>query len=242
MTNVPIHPADDHLARLTPSMAQVPANRALAIRNAFREHCGSSVDLLSGEELSQRIVQWLEDSVTPRPQLMLPRKDGSRRSVHPTLAHKALWLQNQECRICDVHLGLSVPVRFGIRINPFSAQSRKKGQLKARKAAVRDQLLGNRAVAQHWPADRPVCMQITVLERRAHSKDVDNMVKGILDALQGVLYENDAAVHHLNVVKLTHDLPQGFYLVNARPARSLADDIIDAGSCTPNWKQATIDI
>jgi Holliday junction resolvase RusA-like endonuclease len=214
------------------------------VRLAFNEMFAEEWSDSSADETQQQLVDWLlgsHDGV--RPHLEVPRKGGPRPGVHPTLAHKAAWLQFQGCQVCDVHLGPGIPVTFGIRISPFSAQSRKAGVLQRRKAAVREQLGRDRSIRQLWPAHLPVCMQITALVRRdTRTKDVDNMVKGILDALQGVLYQNDSAVQHLNVIRLTHELDQGFYLMHARPVREITDDIVDGSKCAVTWRQPMIDL
>ena len=238
-----MHPADEFLSRLSASEAQVPLNRVAMVRAAFNETFATQVDGMTEVQYKSRLVDWLLDSSEgQQPHLTLPRKGGRRRGIHPTLAHKAAWLQSQECQVCDVHLGPGITVKFGIRISPFSAQTHRNGVLQQRKRGVHEQIKARRVVQQPWPAHVAVCMQVTALvQRSTRVKDVDNMVKGILDALQGVLYENDSTIQHLNVIRLTHDLDEGFYLLHARPARQLSDDIIDDARCVASWKQPIID-
>lgn len=45
----------------------------------------------------------------------------------------------------------------------------------------------------------PVYVSITMYIQR--DRDIDSSVKGTLDALEGVVYENDAQVCHLEVIK-----------------------------------------
>jgi Holliday junction resolvase RusA-like endonuclease len=64
------------------------------------------------------------------------------------------------------------------------------------------------------------------MRRADRDKDVDNLVKGLLDTLQGVLYKNDAAIQHLSTAKLRHEGDDSFYLVDVRPVRSYLEDVI----------------
>lgn len=58
-------------------------------------------------------------------------------------------------------------------------------------------------------------------------KDADNMVKGLLDALQGSVYTNDTAVAHLSVRRIRQEGQEGFYALGVTPVLDPLDDVIE---------------
>lgn len=75
--------------------------------------------------------------------------------------------------------------------------------------------------------DSPLCLTVTALvARTCIRKDVDNLIKGLLDARQGYLYANDRQVQCLSVRRMEYAGSSGHYLVHAIPMPAWTDDVI----------------
>jgi hypothetical protein len=77
--------------------------------------------------------------------------------------------------------------------------------------------------------ESPICLSIvSVVPRQLKRKDVDNLVKGLLDAMEGVLYPNDGAVQCMTSRRMDYSGPAGHYIVSARSVLPwLADVVFD---------------
>ncbi len=85
-----------------------------------------------------------------------------------------------------------LPHEFTIKGPPVSVQTRKKARLRSWKDAVRDASIA--AVAPGAiPVRTPVAVVITYYYDGV-SPDVDNILKPMLDALKGVVFDDDAQV------------------------------------------------
>ena len=85
-----------------------------------------------------------------------------------------------------------LPHEFTIKGPPVSVQTRNKARLRSWKEAVRDASIAGVAPGA-IPVRIPVAVVITYYYDGV-SPDVDNIVKPMLDALKGVVYEDDAQV------------------------------------------------
>lgn len=75
--------------------------------------------------------------------------------------------------------------------------------------------------------DQPVCLSVSVVVPKSERiKDVDNLVKGLLDALTGYLYPDDRLVSCLTVRRFEYIGERGYYLLHARPVLPPADLVI----------------
>ncbi|WP_134774139.1 RusA family crossover junction endodeoxyribonuclease [Ornithinimicrobium flavum] len=151
--------------------------------------------------------------------------DGRSR-LHATYLSKATWLAERPCTTCDFDPS-GLPVSVQLPIDPFTAQT-DAGALRERKSRIRSGLASMYPSNCSWPACTQVCLRVVcVLGAKNRDKDADNLVKGILDSLQSVIYENDASISHMEVFKLSTQAPRGFYLVSARPVEPLTNDVLD---------------
>lgn len=151
---------------------------------------------------------------------------NDRGRLHATYMSKATWLSDRPCTTCDIAApGMSVSMQ--LPIDPFSAQIGAE-TLRSRKARLRAGLASMYPESGLWPKCVHVCLRVVcVLSAHDRDKDADNLVKGVLDSLQSVLYENDASIGHLEVFKLSTRASRGFYLVSARPVEVLTSDVLD---------------
>ena len=115
------------------------------------------------------------------------------------MAAKLSWLRDSPCTVCPSTTWLET---FPIGFPPWSHQ-------KARDVgpALRRAIETTEPYASHY-ADRPsltvpLCIRIVfVLGDKARMKDCDNMAKGLLDGLQGLLFSDDSQIEHLDLMKM----------------------------------------
>jgi hypothetical protein len=63
--------------------------------------------------------------------------------------------------------------------------------------------------------------------------DVDNLAKGVLDALQGVVYRDDRQVQCLTSRRVSYDGPKGAYLIRATAVEPWDVDVIHDSAQPP---------
>jgi hypothetical protein len=207
-----------------------PSERVAA---ALRAYVTATGHLLGDSPTSDELLEaatWIvreEGAVEGLSMSLLSRNiTSARRLIHPTVSWKAGWLQQAPCPVCEYDEDSAARrVSFPIRIRPFSAQT-EKGRLATIKEAIRLTLNNRLATSGDWTNVRVCLWTVAVMRRSDRDKDVDNLVKGLLDTLQGVLYKNDAAIQHLSTAKLRHDGDDSFYLVDVRPVCSYLEDVI----------------
>jgi crossover junction endodeoxyribonuclease RusA len=113
-----------------------------------------------------------------------------------------------------------VPFDFVIEGPPVSHQTRNKARLRAWKQAVRT------AAEQYWPAgDLPSNQDLSIVVTNFYelaAPDVDNIVKPIQDALNGLVYTDDSQITdcHTRKRKIT-----GSFKVKGL-SRALADGFV----------------
>ena len=91
--------------------------------------------------------------------------------------------------------------------------------------AIRQQL--KKDSREPW-SKSPVCITIAAVvpRKRNKVKDVDNLVKGLLDGLAGVLYTNDKLVQCLTSRRFEYAGKKGYYLVSARAVYPWDNDVV----------------
>lgn len=143
--------------------------------------------------------------------------------VNTTTSDKASRLVQIACPTCGPRQR-----HFPVDVDPWSAQSSK---LKvAIREGVTTQLAGgngDRSMPM-LPAGS-VCLSIVAVVPMAGGrgrKDVDNLVKGLIDAMSGIIYTDDAQVQCLTVRRLEYSGTRGHYMVGVRQAEDFSDDVI----------------
>jgi hypothetical protein len=213
---------DRLLYRLNPLYGQAAVTSAAslaAVVAAFNDEFAAGLDAsnLSAaqrEQLREYIVRSLLDG-----QVTLYHRVPtlSRLPLYKDATAKMSWLQQRPCPVCPA--GDEVPpVTFPIGIPPWSHQSTRHVGVALRRAIDSSPLY-----REHFKdrlAQGPVCLRMVfVLPEGAIAtmKDCDNMAKGVMDAFQGLLYENDNQVEHLDLLKAHHiDASSGYILIEGR--------------------------
>ena len=67
------------------------------------------------------------------------------------------------------------------------------------------------------------------------SMDVDNPVKGLLDSLNGVLYDDDSRIQCLSSRRLTYSGPSGGYFIAARSMWPWDEDVVIDDGIPPRF-------
>jgi hypothetical protein len=221
------HELDELLRGLTPAEEALPENRVRVAAACFQREVNRDVALPPTPEERPHIADWLRDGLNSgRLMGRRPPVTRTRLAVYPTWVDKARSLQDRKCDVCCIWAGPGMPVSFDVPMEPFSAQC-SSSDLRFYKEEISSYVASNRLTAQGW-RHQPVCITVVaIVSQMTRLKDADNLVKGFLDALQDVLFENDRAIQHLEVLRLRPKIPAGGYLVTARPVRALEDDIMD---------------
>ena len=75
---------------------------------------------------------------------------------------------------------------------------------------------------------------VAIIPQRERRKDVDNIAKGLLDAMEGSIYSNDRLVQHLSVRRVLHEGEDGWCMVHVMPVLDTRADVID-GTLRVGW-------
>lgn len=206
------HPIDVELANLSPDAP--PYQRLDVVWNAYEVATSTVIGRPPSAVEREAVSVWLRSLKPDPPGFILPRR---RLGVVAgrTVSEKAASLYQLRCGACEViattdsQIGLSV--RFPIAVEPWSAQSTT-GRLAIRDAV--NQELRERGLLS--PYAGTLCIGVLALvPRRSRVKDSDNLVKGLLDSMQGVLYTNDTQIQCLISRRVEYAGTVGNYLVRA---------------------------
>lgn len=244
-----VHPLDQALQNLPDEVS--PQVRLNVVWRFYENATGESIGDSPDEEQRKRVHQWLReqrgDGTGRRPMLTIRRP----RFVLPVaqdIPLKVMSLTQHLCNACEpiVYEDGSIPmiVNMPIKVPPWSAQSVKaiQGRNTAIKDAIREQL-SKRNHREPW-ADSPICLSVAAVVPRAsrYIKDVDNLVKGLLDSLASVLYVNDKQVQCLTTRRFEYSGDIGFYQVGARAVYPWDVDIIYDNPVLPHFASGFLDL
>jgi Endodeoxyribonuclease RusA len=155
--------------------------------------------------------------------------------IHPGVSEKIGYLQQASCSTCLLDESRSpIAISFGVRTRPFSAQSLGADELRVLKERIADRMAGKFSTIDDWQGAELCVTVVCALGAGDRQKDADNMVKGLLDALQGSVYANDTSIAHLSVIRIRQEGNEGFYALGASPALKPLDDVIQR-TLTTSW-------
>jgi hypothetical protein len=145
------------------------------------------------------------------------------------IPHKVRTLAEIGCNACEVvkNDDGTFPLYVAskpIQLPPWTRQSIPK-QNTIIVEAMRQQL--HKYSVKPW--NGPTCITIAAIEPRTAKmkiKDVDNLVKGLLDGLEGILYTDDKLVQCLTSRRFEYSGSTGYYLVSARAVRPWENDVV----------------
>jgi|GEM_PF-6664904 len=173
-----------------------------------------------------KIVQWLNRS-TEHPMahllfsrnlltsLFLKEKPVKTPFFSADLSSKVSTLAQFHCPVCHAEDQFPIMV-IPLKISPESKQalSKVKGLRKAFENAIA-QAFSEKEIA--FKRGEKLCVLVVfVLGSITKDKDLDNMSKALMDALQGNLFEHDADIEHLNLFKIKHNMEDSFIYLNIR--------------------------
>lgn len=214
-----------------------PQQRVDATYRAYSEMTGDVVPSPLTPCFQRKVRDWLHAQDDAMPvynelghsiALLHQKVQRTKPLIQPDVASKANWLQQAPCLSCLYDEASPVsPVFFPLRVRPFSPQSMRSSNLKRLKQLISESMEGRLTTSGDWTGVSVCFNVVAVVGAGQRLKDVDNMVKGLLDALQGHLYLNDDQIAHLSVHRLRHGGDDGFYLMSARPVLNPLADVID---------------
>ncbi len=150
-------------------------------------------------------VPWLNIRVMEDDLNLYKRRSILDRDVFITLSDKAGWLRQSYCYVCKPQT-LIGPI--SLRIRPESWQYIKSINKSAFKKSIEYHLSTR---LQLSPYAGPICLSfLFVCSTKRKIKDLDNMAKLVMDALKDVVMEDDQAVDHLNLLRLSHEGTEEF--------------------------------
>lgn len=163
---------------------------------------------------------------------MLARRQTVQTLAALSLTEKASSLAQLACLACEPVVNVSGELELHlttpIDVEPWSHQS-KDVRTRIRGAVQRE--MRNRQ--RYVPHDGPICLSVVaVVPRRAHRKDVDNLVKDLLDELQGVLFVNDEQIQCLTTRRVEYAGERGYYLVRAIAVHGFDGDVVAPDDAT----------
>lgn len=207
-----------------------PDRRLAAFLRAYEAETGRALPRPpSDTDLVQVYDWWLEqrkaDNFFDLELVGQPR--AKKALVSRTVVDKARSLLWPRCGACDYYPGTQEDgglwTQVVIDVEPWSAQS-VQNRVKIRRAVTDD--LRSRGTHAPW-VQTPMCVSIvTLLPESRRALDVDNVVKGLLDAFSGVLYEDDRIIQCLTTRKVPYKGSVGCYFVLARSVWPWAADVV----------------
>ncbi|MCD2191584.1 RusA family crossover junction endodeoxyribonuclease [Actinomycetospora soli] len=138
-----------------------------------------------------------------------------------TIGEKASHLAQTACMQCsldDDPIAATLP----IAVEPISAQSSNSDLRGLYKRRIQDALRTHRNEdGTSMFARRGLCVTVVnVLGAKVRKKDADNLVKALLDDMQGILYDNDNAIVHLQSFRLGYDGDASYHHVHLTGVRA----------------------
>lgn len=222
------HPIDLDLAKL-PIMASAEERLAVIWLHYSSATGGSVSDPPTAEE-RRAVHEWLRslhrgDDGDSAPVLMV-KQMRLRQLVALSSKEKANFLAQQACGACEVvpDADGAFGRHFPIEVDPWSAQAdhvQNKHLKDAVTAMLRNHYRGTQIEGL------PLCVTVVSLVPQSHRrKDGDNLVKGLLDSLESVVYANDVQIQCLTSRRVEYAGTSGLYLVQVRAVRPWGDDTV----------------
>jgi len=132
--------------------------------------------------------------------------------ISQSLSSKISFLSQFHCPLCKVEdLGTII---MPIRISAISKQSSLHEIRKAFEKAVASRF--EKKDIRFSKGEKLCIHTVFVLSKKNRDKDLDNMSKALMDALEGNLFENDMDIQHSSLLKIHHDEEEDYIMLNFR--------------------------
>lgn len=152
-----------------------------------------------------------------------------RRVMSSSISRKAEHLMARPCRQCDMYSQTEY-ILFFVDVPPSSHQSNDSTARRAFREDIEAKLKQRNFDFSDFMTEQ-LCVAVTfVIAEGRRSRDVDNLAKNLLDALQGFAYDNDRQIDHLDLLKLRSRSAEEF--IRVRIARTNIDGVRDVISPT----------
>jgi hypothetical protein len=223
---LPEDPLDAELRRI--GVEATPEQRLDAILSAYEYD--QEVHVSRPPSGSQRLAvhDWFRALRVRGRYVSLSARLPARRNLYfEDVANQASLLQQAPCQACEwQYPSYDLP----IQVLPWSAQAQKKGRNRRIKDAVHAELLLRNPDPD--PSDSAFCVTVISLVSSAEpKKDVDNLVKGLLDAMTGIYWRDDRQIQCLTTRRVEYAAAEGLYFVAIRPARAWSETVLfDTGN------------
>lgn len=168
-----------------------------------------SINDLCREELDE-IVRWMNRKEMSGEINLFQKKGQLKKLFYQSLSSKVGFISQYHCPFCSQDYPVVI---MNIRIRPQSYQSLDSNLKKAFKAAVNSRINPR----NNYFKGCKICLHIVyVCSENRRDKDIDNMSKLLLDAIKDILFDDDAEVDHLNVMKIKNFDDEEYITVNIR--------------------------
>lgn len=166
-----------------------------------------------------RIIRWLnvcfENPSTLVTSLFLKKAEVTIPFFSQSLSEKIIALSQYHCPICKAENRFPIKM-IPIRISAISKQAMVSKSIyrKAFEKAIASKFVNN---SIDFKKGEKLCVLVLFVMGKANrNKDLDNMSKALMDALEGQLFDADMDIEHLNLLKIKHDGEEDFIKINIR--------------------------
>lgn len=167
----------------------------------------------------ERIIRWLNQCISnPNPlitSLFLKRVEVKIPFFSQSLSAKISYLSQYHCPICKAENQFPIKM-IPIRISAISKQAMisKSKYRKAFEKAIASKF--EKEKMDFIKGEKLCILVLFVMSKTNRNKDLDNMSKALMDALEGNLFEADMDIEHLNLLKIRHDGEEDYIKINIR--------------------------
>jgi len=207
---------------------RAPSERLDVIWRSYEESTGLSIERPPTEEQRKEVHGWLRGLHADEPSPTFIVADRMLKgAAASSISAKAGTVYQARCGACELLINddgtIARAVRFPIDVEPWARQSHPKAV--ELRDAVREALIDR---GWHVPyTSGPMCVSILAIVPHSSSmKDVDNLVKGLLDSMQGVLYKDDKQIQCLTSRRMEYSGRIGHYLVRADAVHPWGADVV----------------
>jgi Holliday junction resolvase RusA-like endonuclease len=212
-----------------------PDARLEIVWKHYEEETGKSLDRPVTEEQRFSVRQWIYSQMSSAESKPYPSLSTTKpiRTFHAfaQMSRKASLSTQLRCPICSIKEradGSAVLcLGFPINIEPWTNQAKrdKVRLVTAVRASLQEHRIRNPLAS--LPCKDPICISVAaILGKGKRTKDTDNLIKGLLDALKGVYYVDDSQVQCITTRRFQSQREFGYYLVSITAVYPHESDVI----------------
>jgi len=200
--------------------------------SAYAEATGVDLPLPLTDSARAELREWLQRLMgqdTPIETSFIVRGPTLDKGFFLTMADKVSFLTQAACWRCppdNISPHWSV---IPIGVPPISSQSSDSEKRALFKARVTSALSGAFKPEASTFGNRSLCVVVaTMLAKGVKKKDADNLCKALLDDMQGIVYDNDSAIQHLQSYRFQYGGTFSGHMVRVAGVRpDMSADVLD---------------